>query len=295
MSAAEMGLVNQWMQLFESADVFPIPNVHQTRLASTIFAETHVPVHRTPFAVLKITNQSARANKDTMDSQRFSVLTLAANQTMNAQPLTRVSIDNVYQLALLMVAPVENEPSATESITMPFVSVDLDTLVIQRSVAMLSVAEATANVQQIKHVSTASAKAHAKRWSFANVKKFAAFTITSRSAAVHQEQFQRPTELVAHTMNCAEMTVTVHRKPHASTANALTHVMQRNPAEVSFFNIISISFFFTGLKLGCTITNAKFTQFQLMLNAKFSTLCRFELWFVYALKDIKEMRLFSAI
>lgn len=214
------------------ADAYQIQIVHRTKPVSMTFAEIHAHAHRTPFAELKITNQYARANKDTMDNRKFNVFTLAVDQTMSVQQHIRASIDNVCQHVRPTEAHAVNAPNAMASITMPSVNVDLVSLVIQRPDAMLSAAEVTPNVQPTKHASTANAKVHAKRWRFANKMKFAEFIITSQNAVVRQEQYQKPTEHAEHMTYCAETIAIAHHKPRVSIANALIHAMPLNLAEV---------------------------------------------------------------
>lgn len=179
------------------------------------FVEIHAPVHQTQFVELINTNRFAHANKDTMGSQKFNVHVLDVELMTIVQQLIRASIDNVYQHAQLMEAHVVNVLNAMESITTRFVNVDLVSLAIQKLDAISSAAEVTQNVQQTKHVSILSAKAHAKRLQFANEMKFVEFTITNLNAVAHREQFLSPMVRAVHTNLCAEMIANVHHKLHA--------------------------------------------------------------------------------
>lgn len=200
-------------------------NVHQTRLVLMISVEIHAPVHRTQFVGLKIINRFAHANKDMMVNQKFNVLTLVVDQMMNVQQHIHVLIDNVFLLAPLMVAHVENDLNVMASIIMQFANVDLALLVIQRLDATSLVVQVTTNAQQIKLALTPNVKIHAIKYKSVNVTKFVELIIIGHSVAAHRELFQKPMEHANFMNHYVEMIPNVHHSMLVSIANALTHAM----------------------------------------------------------------------
>lgn len=184
-----------------------------------IFVEIHaqLAVHRMLFAALKIINQYAHVNKATMEIQKYNVFELDVDQMMNAHPHTIVLIDNVFQLVLPIRAVTKLNAMAL--ITLLFVNVLKDLMVIQRSVAMLSVVEVMMNARQTKPVSIQNAKAHARKLQSVNEMKSVVFIIINQNAVAHQERFQKKTVHADNMMNCAVMTAIAHHKRLVLTAN----------------------------------------------------------------------------